>query len=171
MSGKHLVCQGALCKCNFGTTPDTLKVLTQNKRYINDKDGSKKLMATHMDLGTTFEKNTFGSCAKTNNSPCAATVIKWSGYYDKITLEDNQGKALMEDSKATCPIGGTDCITIINHGQTAEVSSKNIKNADKDVLTELFPFVSSDEEYILNIKNNHYCPIKTKISILYFSKY
>jgi len=64
MSQKHLVCQGALCKCNFGTAPDTLKVKTQSKRYINDAKGSTKLMATDKDIGKTFEKNTFGSCAK-----------------------------------------------------------------------------------------------------------
>lgn len=142
MSEKHLVCQGALCRCNFGTTPDKLKVLTQSKRYINDKDGSNKLMATHKDIGKTFEKNTFGSCAKMNNNPCQVVVTQWSGYYEKITLEDNKGKALLEDSKATCPIGSTDCITILNHGQTAEVTSQNVKNADKAVLAEFFPFVS-----------------------------
>lgn len=141
MSEKHLVCQGATCKCNFGTTPDKLKVLTQSKRYINDKDGSKKLMTTNKDIAQTFEKNTFGSCAKMNNNPCQAVVTEWSGYYEKITLEDNKGKALLEDSKATCPIGGKDCITIIDHGQTSEVSSQNIKNADPDVMVELFPFV------------------------------
>jgi hypothetical protein len=141
MSQKHLVCQGALCKCNFGTTPDKLKVLTQSKRYINDKDGSEKLMATHKDIGKTFEKNTFGSCAKMNNNPCQVIVTEWSGYYEKITLEDNKGKALLEDSKATCPIGSKDCITIIKHGQTAGVSSQNVKNADKEAVAELCPMM------------------------------
>lgn len=140
MSEKHLVCQGATCRCNFGTTPDQLKVFTQSKHYINDKEGSTKLMATHKDLGKTFKKNTFGSCAKLNNNPCQVTVTEWSAYYDKITLEDNQGKALLEDSKATCPIGSKDCITIIDHGQTCEVSPQNLANADPDVLAELCPF-------------------------------
>ena len=149
MSQKHLVCQGALCKCNFGTTPDKLKVLTQTKRYINDKDGSEKLMATHKDIGKTFEKNTFGSCAKMNNNPCQVVVTEWSGYYEKITLEDNKGKALLEDSKATCPIGSKDCITIIKHGQTAEVSSQNVKNANKEAVVELCPILDfSDDESI-----------------------
>lgn len=147
MSEKHLVCQGAIVKCNYGATPDKLKVLTQAKRYINDKEGSKKLMATHMDIGTTFEKNTFGPCKMQplpggGFKPCQAVVTAWSGFYDKITLQDNNGKALLEDSKATCPIGGKDCITIVNHGQTAEVSQKNVENADDEVLAELFPFVN-----------------------------
>lgn len=153
MSEKHLVCQGAICRCNFGTTPDELKVLTQSKRYINDKDGSQKLIATHMDIGKTFEKNTFGNCAKLNNNPCQVVVTQWSGFYEKIMLQDNSGKVLLEDSKATCPIGSPDCITILNHGQTAEASKKNVENADEEVLAELVPFV--------NIKNRvkKYIPI------------
>jgi len=140
MSEKHLVCQGAVCRCNFGTAPDKLKVLTQTQRYINDKEGSKKLMATNKDIGKTFEKNLFGNCSKLNNNPCQVNVTQWSGFYKKITLEENNGNALLEDSKGTCPIGSPDCITIVNHGQTAEVSQKNVKNADKQVLMELFPF-------------------------------
>ena len=45
---------------------DKLMVKTQSKRYINDKDGKEKLMATHADIGATFEKNSFGSCKKLN---------------------------------------------------------------------------------------------------------
>lgn len=146
MSQKHLVCQGALCKCNFGTTPDKLKVLTQTKRYINDKDGSEKLMATHKDIGKTFEKNTFGSCAKMNNNPCQVVVTEWSGYYEKITLEDNKGNPILEDSKATCPVGGKDCIMIVKHGQTTEPSQQNVKNANTEVITELCPLVDFLEE-------------------------
>lgn len=69
MSEKHLVCQGAVCRCDFGTTTDKLMVKTQSKRYINDKDGKEKLMATHANIGATFEKNSFGSCKKTEQWP------------------------------------------------------------------------------------------------------
>lgn len=150
MSEKHLVCQGAICSCNYGNTPDKLKVLTQTKRFINDKEGSTKLMATNMDIGAaTFEKNTFGPCKMQpipggGFKPCQIVVTAWTGFYEKITLQDNNGKALLEDSKATCPIGGPDCIKIDNHGQTAEVSQKNVENADKEVLAELFPFVDME---------------------------
>ncbi|MFC4163062.1 DUF4280 domain-containing protein [Epilithonimonas zeae] len=155
MSEKHLVCQGALCRCNFGTAPDKLKVLTQSKRYINDKGGSQKLMATNKDINKTFEKNMFGNCSKLNNNPCQVTVTQWSDFYDKITLEENNGNALLESSKATCPIGSTDCISIINHGQTAEVSQQNVKNTDKEVIAELFPMMDLETEELglLNIKN------------------
>lgn len=113
-----------------------------------------------MDIGAaTFEKNTFGPCKMQPTpggfKPCQIIVTTWTGFYEKITLEDNSGKALLEDSKATCPIGGPDCIKIIDHGQTAAVSAQNVENADKEVLAELFPLcdLKKDEEVLLNIKN------------------
>lgn len=139
MSQKELVCQGAICKCQFGTTPDNLKVLTQTKQYINDAEGKDKLMATHMDIGATFEKNTFGSCAKMNNNPCAPALTQWDGYYEKLTLEENGGKALLEDSKGTCTVAGTPCIEIIHTGQIAEPTQQNMENGDKELLSQINP--------------------------------
>jgi len=141
MSEKHIVCQGATCQCQFGTTPDKLKVLTQTKRYINDSDGAQKLIASHMDQGKTFEKNTFGSCSKMNNNPCQVVVSEWKSVYEKVTIAENSGNPLLEDSKATCPIGAPGCISIINHGQTSSVSEQNVKNADEEVLATLMPLI------------------------------
>ncbi|WP_419494716.1 DUF4280 domain-containing protein [Chryseobacterium bernardetii] len=107
MSEKHLVCQGAVCRCDFGTTTDKLMVKTQSKQ-----DGKEKLMATHADIGATFEKNSFGSCKKLNNGPCAPVVTKWEGFYDQIIVEDNNGKALLEDSQANCAVSNAPSITI-----------------------------------------------------------
>lgn len=140
MAEKHIVVQGAQYMCNFGTAPDKLKVLTNQKEYVNDKDGSKKPIASTMDIGTTFEKNMFGSCAKTNNKPCNAVVTEWSNYYEEVILS-NGGKILLEDSKATCPIGGKDCIRIIQHGQKAEPSQQNFDNTDKNVQQQLNPLI------------------------------
>lgn len=139
MADKHLVCQGALCKCQYGTTPDTLKVLSHKKEYINDPDGSKKLIATDKDIAQTFEKNTFGSCAKQNNNPCQAVVTEWKGFYKQVTLS-NGGKPLLDDSKATCPIGGSGCITLMNHGQSAGMTQEEIDEADKELMAQLYPF-------------------------------
>jgi len=141
MAEKHIVVQGATCLCNFGTKPDKLKVLTNSKNYANDDQGSKKPIATDKDIGSTFESNTFGSCAKKNNSPCTAVVTKWSAFYEK-TILDNGGKILLEDSKATCPIGGTDCIKIIQHGQIAQPGEQNFKNTNDDVQKSLNPMVA-----------------------------
>jgi Domain of unknown function (DUF4280) len=150
MAEKHVVVHGATCKCKFSESPQTdkLKVLTQTKDFANDKDGSKKLIATDKEIGQTLEKNTFGKCTlqptNSGNLPCQAVITQWSGMYKKVILS-NKGKMLLEDSKATCPIGGPDCITIDKHGQTAEGSAQNTKNADKDVQAQLNPMVNLDD--------------------------
>ena len=147
MSQKHLVCQGATCQCQFGNAPDKLKVLTQTKAFINEEEPQEKLVATTADIGATFEKNTFGLCQMQplpggGYKPCQAMVTQWSGAYENVTYEENNGHPLLEDSKATCPIGGKDCISIINHGQVAEITKVNIINANPAKITMINPFVN-----------------------------
>ncbi|RAJ26044.1 DUF4280 domain-containing protein [Pedobacter cryoconitis] len=140
MAEKHLVVQGATCLCNFGSAPDLLKVLTHKREFANDKDGVKKYIASTKDIGLTFEKNTFGSCAKQLGKPCQAVVTEWKEFYEHTTLT-NSGKVLTEASKATCPIGGPDCIKIIKHGQIAEPNSQSFKKSEPKVSKTLNPAV------------------------------
>ncbi|QNK63441.1 DUF4280 domain-containing protein [Pedobacter sp. PAMC26386] len=140
MAEKHIIVQGATCRCMFGNVPDKLKVLTHKREYANDKDSAKKYIASTKDIGSTFEKNTFGSCSKQNNRPCTAIVTEWKDFYEKTTLT-NGGKILLENSTATCPIGGSGCILIINHGQVAEVGKKNFQNAKPVIGNSLNPAV------------------------------
>lgn len=148
MAEKHFVVQGASCQCKFSVEPkiDKLKVKTHSKHYANDKDGKDKLIATDKEIGQTLEKNTFGKCKKQPNGsgdylPCKAEITKWSGFYDKVTLS-NKGKILLESSKATCPMGGPDCITIDKHGQKAEAGKQNAKNAKPQVSNQINPLVN-----------------------------
>ncbi|ELY2018670.1 DUF4280 domain-containing protein, partial [Flavobacterium psychrophilum] len=48
MAEKHIVVHGATVKCKFSVEPktDKLEVKSQSKHYANDKDASKKLIAT-----------------------------------------------------------------------------------------------------------------------------
>ncbi|MBB1546080.1 MAG: DUF4280 domain-containing protein [Capnocytophaga sp.] len=146
MSQKHLVCQGATCQCQFGNAPDKLKVHTQTKAFINEEEPQEKLVATTADVGATFEKNTFGLCQMQplpggGYKPCQAMVTQWSGAYENVTYEENNGHPLLEDSKATCPIGGKDCISIINHGQMAEITNRNLHSADPIKMDMINPFM------------------------------
>ncbi|TRX36985.1 DUF4280 domain-containing protein [Flavobacterium sp. ZT3R18] len=160
MAEKHFVVQGATCQCQFSVEPktDKLKVLTHAKHYANDKDGSKKLIATDKEIGQTMEKNTFGKCKKqpagNDYLPCMTNITKWSGMYEKVTYS-NKGKGLLEDSKATCPMGAPDCITIKDHGQTAEVTKKNTESSKPEVLNEILPGVNFTDlgNAILMIEN------------------
>ncbi|QNK62207.1 DUF4280 domain-containing protein [Pedobacter sp. PAMC26386] len=144
MSEKHLVCSGAVCQCKFGTTPDKLKV-KQKGYYINETDASKKAIANTMDVGQPFESNTFGSCKKMNNNPCKPAITKWQGFYEKVNLQ-NGGKPLLEDSKATCAVGGSPCIDITFHGQTANVTKQQAEKGNEDVQAQLNILVNLKEE-------------------------
>ncbi|SEO84866.1 protein of unknown function [Flavobacterium sp. CF108] len=150
MSGKHVVVQGATLKCKFSEKPQTdiLKVKSQSKHFANDKDASKKLIATTKETGQTLEKNTFGNCKLqpmgSSYKPCQAVISQWGAFYEKITLS-NQGKILVEDSKATCPIGGPECITVVKHGQQAEPSKQNVKNARELLSNQINPLVDMAE--------------------------
>ena len=149
MAEKHIVVQGALCKCQFGQMPDKLKVLSHQKEYANDKDASKKLIVTTKEIGAaTFEKNTFGNCKKMGSPPppCKIMVTEWKDYYEKVQL-NNGGYIIVETSKAVCAIAGTPRIEIIDHGQRTEGSPQNFKNADKDVQQQINPLVDAEEMY------------------------
>lgn len=159
MSEKHAVVQGAMCKCQFGDFPDKLKVLSQTKNYANDSKGSQKLVASTMEIGgATFEKNTFGQCKlqPTGSSfkPCQIAITKWDNVYEKVILS-NQGKILLENSKANCVISGSPSISIINHGQTAEGSVSDTDDVDKDAQAQINPMIDitdvNDEEVIKEV--------------------
>ncbi|MDI9310457.1 MAG: DUF4280 domain-containing protein, partial [Limnohabitans sp.] len=134
MSEKHVVVDGATVKCIFSVEPktDKLKVKSHSKHTANDKEGNTKYIATDKEIGQTLEKNTFGKCKKQPNGSgdflvCQCIVHKWSKFYEKTTLS-NGGKILTEESKATCPMGAPDCITIDDHGQKTQGSKQNDKN-------------------------------------------
>jgi hypothetical protein len=160
MAEKHFVVQGATCQCQFSVAPETdiLQVKTHTKHYANDSEGKEKLIATSKEIGQTMKKNTFGKCKKqpagSDFLPCQISITKWSGFYDKVTFT-NKGNPLLEDSKATCPMGAPDCITIKDHGQKAEVTEKNTKSSSPEVLYELLPGVNFSEldDSILMINN------------------
>lgn len=143
MSEKHLVCNGAICQCKFGSAPDKLKV-KQKDYYINESEASKKSIANTKDIGQPFEANTFGSCKKMNNYPCKPSITEWKDFYEQVTLQ-NGGKILLEDSKAICAVGGSPCVEITFHGQTASVSQHNTEKANEDAQTHLNPLVNIKE--------------------------
>lgn len=146
MAEKHVVVQGAILKCQFSVSEqtDALKVLTHSKHYANDHEGKSKLIATTKEIGETLEKNTFGKCKKQASGndylPCNVQITNWTGFYEKVTLS-NKGKILLEDSKGTCPMGAPDCISIVKHGQKAELTKIHIMKADPDVMNQINPLL------------------------------
>jgi hypothetical protein len=160
MNGKHYVVQGAICQCKLSETPvtDILQVKTQSKHFANDSEGKEKLIVTDKEIGQSMQKNTFGNCtmqmAAGKCLPCQVNITQWKGVDEKVTYS-NKGKALLEDSKATCIKGVPDCIIIVNHGQTAALTDQNFENSSSQILSELLPGINlSDlEDEILKINN------------------
>lgn len=116
------------------------------------------LIATDKEIGQTMQRNSFGKCNKqpsgTDYLPCQINITKWNGVYQKVTYS-RKGRVLLEDSKATCPMGAPNCITITDHGQTANLSQKNINNTAPQILAEILPrvnFHDFDDEALI-IKN------------------
>jgi Domain of unknown function (DUF4280) len=152
MSEKHIVVQGATLKCMFSLEPktDKLKVLSQSKHFANEIKGTEKLIATDQELGKTLEKNTFGKCKMQPNGkggflPCQVVITKWIDFYDKVTLS-NKGKILLEDSKAACPFGSSNCISVDNHGQKTQGSIENAQDTNKTVHKQINPLSNLKQE-------------------------
>ncbi|WP_445456833.1 DUF4280 domain-containing protein [Flavobacterium sp. HNIBRBA15423] len=144
MSDKHIIVQGATVKCKFSVEPktDKVKVLSHEKHYANDADGTEKLIATTKEIGQTLEKNTFGKCKLQPTSsdylPCKVTITQWNDFYKNVTLS-NKGQILTVDSKATCPVGGPDCITVDKHGQKGAASKQDAKKVDEAAANAINP--------------------------------
>jgi hypothetical protein len=115
--------------------------MSHQKEYINDPQGSQKLIASTREIGgATLQKNTFGVCNFGFPSrPCVPAITGWRGFYKDITLS-NGGNPLLEDSTAACAVGGPDCISILFHGQISVPCAQSEANANDDVLSEIYPF-------------------------------
>lgn len=157
MAKKHFVVQGAICQCKLSENPitDILLVKTQSIHFANDSEGKKKLIATNKEIGQSMQKNTYGSCTKQmaggKSLPCVVDITEWGGVNEKVTYS-NKGKALLEDSKATCSKGLPNCIIIINHGQTVALTDKDVKKSSPQILSEILPginFNDLDEEVLI----------------------
>lgn len=145
---EFLVCQGAMCQCKQGFTPDKLKVLSQQKYYINDSGGSDKLVGNTMDLGLPFEAGTFGQCklqpSGSSYLPCVPNIIEWKGFYDKVEL-GNGGKILTEKSKGICAIAGNPVVEFITNGQIGTPQASSFEDQDENVQNQLNPLVNVSE--------------------------
>ncbi|UGU14792.1 DUF4280 domain-containing protein [Sinomicrobium kalidii] len=157
MSSGKIVCQGAMCECQYGDFPDTLKVVSKHKEYVNETDGSEKMIATSMDIGQPFEKKTFGQCklqpTPGGYKPCQIQVTEWKDFYEKVTLS-NGGNVLTEKSKAVCPIAGAPCISITFHGQTASPTSRQTEEKDEETHAMLNPFAAPPGKQEKKVKHH-----------------
>ncbi len=96
-AGQQYVCNGAVCRCDKGTLPSQLQVLSNPTVYVQGK-----LMATTLDK--LFLP--FGTCAMKYNTPCVPMLIMWQDYFDKVSLMTPMQHPLLEKSTIMCALGG-----------------------------------------------------------------
>lgn len=140
---KHFIIQKGKAMCDKGTKFPNFKVSSHQKHYWNDEEGQADYLAvTEDDVMFNPPAVPFGNCSVKNGNPCAfAPSGKWTKTYDKVKV---MGKScLTEISQLMCATGGK--ITVIQHGQTSELSKQNIKNADPREMHVYNPIVNFEE--------------------------
>ena len=141
--GKYFVIPKGMAMCDKGTKFPNFKVTSHQKHYWNDADGKADFLAvTEDDLQFNPVVVPFGNCSLKNGQPCSfAPAGKWQKPYEKVKV---MGKScLTEISELQCSIGGK--ITVMKHGQTAELSKQNLKNANPLIMNIINPLVDITE--------------------------
>lgn len=135
MADKFIV-EGALCTCQFGTTPARIKVLKPTKFKIN---GGKKVVDT-MNLGPCFDAPMFTMCNMIPDAPkpCAAVVTQWSGGFSDVKI-NHMASPLLPNSKGTCALGIPQCISFSFEGQLGLPSIPQMKMAAAEFMNDMDP--------------------------------
>ena len=95
--GQEFVCNGAVCRCDKGTLPSQLQVVSPHNSYLQGK-----LVATTLDK--IFMP--FGTCAVKNNTPCTPMLLMWQDAFDLVEINQPGRHPLLEKSTIRCALGG-----------------------------------------------------------------
>lgn len=145
--GKFFVIQKGTCQCNQGFKFPNFKVTSHQKHYWNShKSDNDFLAVTEDDLEFNPKVEPFGKCKLKPSSggylPCAfAPAGKWLKTYDKVKVMEKS--CLTEISELMCVTGGK--ITILKHGQQAELGKRNIGKANTQEQQILNPIIDFDQ--------------------------
>ncbi|WP_410880359.1 PAAR-like protein [Myroides sp. DW712] len=116
---QYIACQGAICRCNQGSSMPTLQVNTHRKYYVNDR-GNNKLVATVKDLLFNPIAAPFGSCSVDNGRPCTYSAQEWKVPHTTDFPKVDGLDVLTEKGKLQC-VSKQGEITLITHGQTQHI--------------------------------------------------
>lgn len=102
-TGQEYVCHGAICRCDKGSLPSQLQVLTNQTVHLQGKA-----------LATTLDKLflPFGTCAMKYNTPCVPMLLLWQDYFERVSLVTPGCHPLLEKSTIKCALGGT--VSVLN---------------------------------------------------------
>ena len=120
-----IVVENAKLNCSLGAIPNVS--LTVNHKEDNKYLVNNKKIATWLE--DKKDHMNFGTCKRSDKNPACTPNISWSDYYENT--EFGKQKILIDKSKGFCKKGGG-TVTINNHGQTAQPSSRIYKNDIKE---------------------------------------
>lgn len=135
-SGAYIVCKGATCKCDQGSSgPVEIQITSQNKAYIN----GNQLVATIKDANLMVPAMPFVTCAlspkKQAGQPCEyqpTASWEWNSAVGNEHPEIAGLKILTENAILKCPAyPGT--ISIVTHGQQIDVANNAAEEIDESV--------------------------------------
>lgn len=106
--GQELVCNGAVCRCDKGSAPSPLQVISPHNSYLQGKL-----------VGTTQDKTfvPFGTCALKNNNACVPALLQWQDFFELVEVNSPSRHPLLEKSTIMCSVGGK--VSILNTLQVA----------------------------------------------------
>ncbi|CAL1516480.1 peptidoglycan DD-metalloendopeptidase family protein [Chitinophaga sp. MM2321] len=138
-----LVCQGALCRCDKAVLPAYLLVTAHRKYYINDTEGTEKLIATDQDKDT--RSLNFGSCMATGKpEPCMAQLLWQIDNKEQRLLLSNGAYPLPENAKAICTARGGK-ISILQHGQLRQPGAAASDHINVRAVPLSFPSLTNED--------------------------
>jgi len=140
---KKYVIQRGKAICDKGSQFPNFKVNSHQKHYWNDENRKEDYLAvTEEDVQFHPPTVPFGNCSLKNGQACCfAPVGKWQKPYEKVKI---MGKSfLTEISELQCAVGGK--IKVMEHGQRAELSKQNFKNANAFIHDQINPLIDLDE--------------------------
>ena len=120
--GDHYVVDGAVFKCQYGSTPCQIavtsnqKVKAQGKAVVTDKEVNFKVPAC-----------TFGNCSMNPNKQAPVCNYANGIWVANTTLKHGANSAITESSKMKCPMFSGE-ISCVYHGQTQCVSIDDFKS-------------------------------------------
>lgn len=131
-----------MCVCTQAVSPSPvpLHVLSQQQYFINDPDGTQKLIATTKEQDITALNFALCKFPNPNNpKPCQPKLI-WKDFYKDVQLPGG-AHPLTEKSTATCTTG-TGKVSFQQYGQQSAVTAADVKSANSTAWSAANPAAS-----------------------------
>ncbi len=131
--GAQYVVDGAIYKCQYGSAPCQIGILSNQKIMAE-----KKAMVTDKDVTFKLPTAPFVNCSMNPNKQAPVCTYANGIWSPNTTLQQGKKNAITEDSKMKCPMFGGE-ISCVFAGQVQSVASADLSKPNVEALSN-FPF-------------------------------